>query len=65
MIWLRRRPLDDLGLEEIDLNLAPRDATAAASTERKTWIDPVLEEYDVEAVTEAGGPGVVDGGIFS
>lgn len=47
------------------MNLTPHDATAAASTERKTWIDPVLEEFDVEIVTEAGGPGVVDGGIFS
>ena len=47
------------------MNLTPHDATAAASTERKTWIDPVLEEYDVEAVTEAFDSLGPDFGIFS
>jgi hypothetical protein len=36
-----------------------------ASTGQKPWIDPVLEEYDVEAVTEAFDSLGPDFGIFS
>lgn len=47
------------------MNSNRHDTTADASAERKAWIDPLLEEFDVETATEAGGPGLVDAGIFS
>jgi hypothetical protein len=43
--------------------IAPREVETHDA--RTAWADPICTEYAVEELTQAGGPGVTDGGLLS